>query len=66
MISYSLEDADLNKLIAWKKAHDCTITEVGAIGGQYTYCFTDTSLGVVIKIQCACGAETDITDYSIW
>lgn len=39
---------------------------VGAIGGTTTYSFTPTSLGVVVKVRCACGVEIDLTDYKNW
>lgn len=38
----------------------------GAIGGALTYSFTPTTLGVVIKVKCACGKEIDVTDYEGW
>lgn len=38
----------------------------GAIGGAITYCFTPTSLGVIMTVKCTCGKELDITDYEGW
>lgn len=39
----------------------------GAIGGNITYSFTPTSLGMVIKIKEAITEEElDITDYDSW
>jgi hypothetical protein len=38
----------------------------GAAGGAITYTFTPTMIGLVIKVQCACGAEEDVTDYDEW
>jgi hypothetical protein len=38
----------------------------GAIGGDVTYQFTPTSLGVIMKVLHSSGAEIDITDYSFW
>lgn len=37
----------------------------GAIGGDTTYSFTPTSLGVVTKITCY-GKELDLTEYGLW
>jgi hypothetical protein len=37
----------------------------GAIGGDTTYSFTPTSLGVVVKAHCW-GHELDLTDYKSW
>lgn len=37
-----------------------------AIGGQYTYEFTPTSIGVFSSVRCcACGATYNITDYDL-
>jgi hypothetical protein len=38
----------------------------GAIGGAITYCFSPTSLGVVMVVKCHCGAELDVTKYFDW
>lgn len=38
----------------------------GAIGGSLTYNFTPTSLGTVLKVRHASGAELDMTDYGSW
>lgn len=51
----------------WKNEHVCKYsTNSGAIGGQFTYAFTNTSLGQIFKVQCACGEEVDLTDYMGW
>ena len=39
---------------------------VGAIGGRFGYRFIPTSLGTIVKVQCACGEERDVTDYDEW
>jgi hypothetical protein len=39
----------------------------GAIGGQFTYHLTPTSLGLIVKISCnACEKTKDVTDYDSW
>jgi len=38
----------------------------GAIGGAYTYEFTNTSLGQVIQVRCSCGEKIDVSDYDNW
>lgn len=39
----------------------------GAIGGRYTYSFTPTSLGTVVKVYDAITKETiDLSDYDTW
>ena len=58
-------DALQNETIQnWMRDHDCPITNVGAIGGRFTFSFTPTSIGTVEKVQCACGEEIDVTDYN--
>lgn len=46
--------------------HNARHPDTTAIGGQYTYSFTPTSLGVVIRVKCACGIERTLTDFSQW
>lgn len=39
----------------------------GAIGGQFSYIFTPTSIGCVIKVlNHFTGEECDVTDYEEW
>lgn len=38
----------------------------GAIGGRYTWEFTPTSLGEVVRLRCCCGAEVDLSEYENW
>lgn len=70
-MAFWLDDAEKTKLTAWLSTHRCQSygredSYAGAIGGALTYSFTPTSLGVVAKIRCACGAEVDATDYTLW
>ena len=61
------------KLNAWLQTHvlDCKYWQPdergmlpqGANGGTITYTFTPTTIGLIIKVQCACGEEHDVTDY---
>lgn len=59
---------------AWQKTHDAekhvppgeTVRYCGAIGGAYTYTFTPTSLGTVVRCECACKDYLDVTDYDDW
>lgn len=53
--------------------HECSLEndqfggkKIGAIGGRWTWSFTPTSIGLIVKIKCACGAEEDLTDCSDW
>lgn len=66
MMIFSLGDQDISRVNEWKAAHDCGLSYQGAIGGKYTYCFSPTNLGIVVKVRCACGSEIDVTDYDSW
>ncbi len=69
--AFSLNQDEVKKFDDWKKEHDKTCRyakpgSCGAIGGRFNYCFAPTSLGCVARVQCACGAEIDLTDYLRW
>lgn len=39
----------------------------GAIGGGFTYQFTPTSIGVVLRVEnCLTHESIDVTDYDTW
>ena len=38
----------------------------GAVGGAYTFEFTPTGLGTVVRCRCACGESVDVSDYNEW
>ncbi len=65
-MGFQLSQKDFEKIEKWDTTHDCCIQSEGACGGRLTYSFTPTSLGTVIKVQCACGKEIDLTDYDGW
>lgn len=69
--AFSLDQDEAKKFEDWKRKHDksCRYAKrgsCGAIGGRFDYCFAPTSLGIVVKVQCACGSEVDLTDYQSW
>lgn len=38
-----------------------------AIGGMWSYSFTPTGLGNILRVKCnACGKKLDVTDYGSW
>ncbi len=54
----------------WRLASDWIATQrsahpslTGAIGGDVTFCFIPTSIGVVIQVKHVSGAVLDISDY---
>ena len=62
---------DQKKLEKWLAAHDeeCRYADPkkrGAIGETLIYKFTPTSIGLITKVCCTCGAEIDLTDYKSW
>jgi hypothetical protein len=72
---FGLDEQQQQKFAEWNRNHkkECKffqnedgIEQCGAIGGRLTYSFTPTGLGVITKIQCACGAEIDLTDVEDW
>jgi hypothetical protein len=62
---FNLDEEQLKKLEKWKSKH-AKVYE-GAIGGRYTYSFSPTSLGVVVKVtDDITKEEIDLTDYLSW
>jgi len=64
----NLNDEEITQIENWNVEHDkkCPIlnrkvaeykSPYGAIGGGRTYCFTPTSIGTIITVECACGEE---------
>ena len=53
----------------WAEMHQsqCRFKKnVGAIGGSLTWSFTQTGIGEVCKLSCACGEKFDASDYDVW
>ncbi len=64
-MTFNIEGEELKKLLKWQKQFK--FVPLGAIGGSYSYCFTPTSLGVVITCKNnANGEEIDVTEYLDW
>jgi hypothetical protein len=59
--------AVLEKLDAWMKTKNLNKYQ-GAMGGRFTYHFTPTSVGMVIKVTDALEQKDtiDISDYEGW
>lgn len=68
MESFTLTDDHLKKINAFITQEDAkTGGHYGAIGGAYTYHFTPTSLGVVMKVEnTVTHTILDITEYEHW
>ncbi len=63
-MKFSLDAAQVNKLKEWMKT--LPPEPPTAIGGAFTYSFTPTSLGDVIKVKYFTGDEIDLSDYEDW
>lgn len=68
---FELGKDELKELNRWEADHNKTCIYAnpmnqGAIGGRFTYSFTPTGLGVISKIDCACGESVDLTNYNEW
>jgi hypothetical protein len=72
MLQFIITDEQQKKIKKWdnpETGHRCTLKQdnkgkyAGAIGGHLSYSFTPTSIGEIVKVTCACGAELDVTDY---
>ena len=63
---FYVDAVQLKKINEFASDHKCSMRYHGAIGGALTYSFTPTTLGVVVKLTCACGAEIDVSDYEGW
>jgi len=66
--NFTVPDEDEVKANKWVRDHKkvCKVTDVGAIGGKYTWSFTQTSLGCITILKCACGEEINLTDFESW
>ena len=70
---FKLDKDEIAKLNIFLEEHNKTCvyyddgTQVapraGAIGGTLTYSFTPTTIGTIVKVECACGGNADLTDY---
>ena len=67
-MEFIVPDEETKKAARWQKQHKkvCSVTEVGAIGGKYTWSFTQTGLGCITTLKCTCGEELNLTDFNNW
>ena len=65
-MKFELDPEEIKKLNNWLKTKDLKKYS-GTIGGRFTYCFTPTSLGIVVKVKDGIDEdEIDLTDYLSW
>ena len=62
----NLTDEEMAKFDKWLDTKDLK-RYTGAIGGRFTYCYTPTSIGTIVKIKDNLdGDELDVSDYDSW
>ena len=64
-MTFKLEAKQVEEARKWIDKHPCKFRNsrrTGAIGGKTTYTFTNTSIGQIANIECACGAKECLTD----
>lgn len=61
---FLIEEPDAQKVRKWQNEHPCKIRGQyqGAIGGAFTFTFTDTSIGQIQIVKCGCGSKLMISD----
>lgn len=64
MTTFELNASQEKKLKKWQKSLKKENT--GAIGGGYTFSFSPTGLGDVVKVTYLGKHETDLTEYDTW
>lgn len=55
---FTIPAEKIPKVDQWLRTHPCSLRgkpEKTAIGGRITYTFTDTSIGQMQHVNCACG-----------
>jgi hypothetical protein len=70
-MTFELDEKETKEFKEWDENHKNTCKygdpmKQGAIGGRLTFSFTPTSIGCLVKIQCACGEEKDLTNTEGW
>lgn len=64
---FRIPNDKLEQVEKWMKEISSKYENIGSNGGLFTYSFTPTNLGIVIKIQENVNNQfLDITDYESW
>jgi hypothetical protein len=65
MIVFTIDDEHVKPIYEWIDTHECAIRGKyqGAIGGGTTFSFTNTSIGQVQTVKCACGKDYYIDNH---
>jgi hypothetical protein len=62
----SVDKDTLEKFKEWKERVSLPLEKLGAIGGEFTYCMTPTSIGVAYVVRHSSGEQFDLTNYDLW
>ena len=61
-IHYEFSKNQMRKLNKWKRDNNLDFGDTGTVeGGAFTYCFTPTSLGLMIIVKHVFGKEINLT-----
>ncbi len=67
MTFFELSDLEEKAVDEWRKGHECSLRCTNTtIGGKIKYSFTPTGLGVIVAVECTCGAKLDLSEYDKW
>lgn len=65
-MKFELNEDQTKRYKEWAKKVCLPDDQIGAIGGEFTFSFTPTSIGIVVKVHHANGDELDLSDYHRW
>lgn len=65
MIVFTIDEEHVKPIHQWIETHECKIRGKyqGAIGGGITFTFTNTSIGQIQNVECACGENYYIDNH---
>lgn len=65
MLVFTIDDEHVKPIHEWIETHECSIRGKyqGAIGGGVTFTFTNTSIGQIQNVDCACGKSYYIDNH---
>lgn len=63
-MKFELSEIELRRAKEWMEYHSKIheLKSEGAIGGRWTYEVTPTSIGILCRVRCFCGASAQIDD----
>ena len=66
-MTFKLDETQFEKYVAWQeKLEEENPKYYGAAGGGYSFIFTPTGLGDIVKVRRDDGEELDLTDMDNW